>query len=687
MHHAARAVILLLVSTIGPTGYAAGLDEQALAPGWECRVVTERDDIWLKTYHQGQPQYEYRIGAGGSLADVRQVSGKKITPLFATSPLGRLADQQMQWTLQAESLSRKLPGVPASGWTYQVGQGIAWDNALAPTVAAMVLESGCQIDVFATPQEQFRREQRVIWQGVFPALTRYRIVGPGALSIRQVVRISGAKADGKQISLDTIRFQTSLPLLKSPFTAVGLGLGAQHIPDRSYRFGPGFPAFADWPIDKANPLLVAFDHRAPQERTSVTLGISPQKPCRFGPQGCTETFGDSRVNLFEASGTLTVLPSLQFPKLGVGDIIDQSLLLLPATGLTAAHHDSITWLQAQIPQPRVVPVDQVKAAGLSVIAAKLAFFEDAGGLRSNRLARAIALNSVPLDLLQPATQPASVDEPAYRLSVMSSAQLLDIADASKDDGAPALQAPYRPVTAINQRWQLQRDANGNFSLINRWSGMCLEPENSSKNAQAQVQQKPCHNGISQKWNLRPTATGHWEIANALSHLCLDADNGNRKPGAPMQQWPCNGRDQQRWKIEEVDPQGKSSGKRFQPVTDSGFVGARLTMGKQGDAWWSSSAALPPGYVLQASWGLAVPRSEGARPVYECRSGDNTFLSLQSDCEGQRSNGVTSWIYNAPIPGSLPLYRCIERESKAYYLSNDKQCEGEQTDRILGFVLR
>ena len=84
----------------------------------------------------------------------------------------------------------------------------------------------------------------------------------------------------------------------------------------------------------------------------------------------------------------------------------------------------------------------------------------------------------------------------------------------------------------------------------------------------------------------------------------------------MQLWPCNGRDPQRWKIKEVDDNGrKLNGKRFHPFTTVRRwlgSGPRLSQGRNGNAWWVTSAALPPGYsALKARgrWRLRQPRAK------------------------------------------------------------------------------
>lgn len=677
-----RYSAVLLLPFFSSGSWSAGLEEMKLAPEWECKVITEQDDIWLKTYFKGQAQFDYRIGAGGSVAEMRALKGSKPLALLAASPYGRLADQQVQWTVIGEKLSRKLPNVPASGWQYQVAQGIAHDNLYAPTVAILVKPSGCQVDVFSIPKEQYRPEQRAHWQGSFPNLTSYRIVGAGALALRQVVRISGARVEGKPLTLGNLRLQTSLPLAKDLFNTLGLGLDKQPAPVRSFAVGSGLPAFADWKQDKSDPLLLAYNSKGLADKPGLILGSSNQAPCRQGGNSC-EDFGEQRLNLFEASNSLNLLPSTLLPGVTPGDMLDQTMLLYPHYGLQTLSRTDLNWLMAQIPRPRLVPVGQQKMVGLSVIAAKLAFFEDTPGLRSNHLARALNLNSLPPQL----TQSDDSATQYYRLSVVSSSQLLDIADASLDEGAPTLQSPFRSQATRHQRWALNRDISGNFSISNLYSGKCLEAEDSSNKPGIQVQQFSCHQGSSQKWTLRPLITGQWEIMATGSKLCLDAAGGSREPGAAMQLWPCNGRDPQKWVIDEVGTTGKPTGRRFHPFNEGTFSGPRLTQGMQGNRFWTTSAVLPAGFSKQGSWGLADSNTDGTRAVYECRNGENNFLSLDAGCENQTYTGITDWLYATPIPGALPLYRCRQRESGAYFVANNRNCDGQTLDKLLGFVMR
>ena len=70
-----RYSAVLLLPFFSSGSWSAGLEEMKLAPEWECKVITEQDDIWLKTYFKGQAQFDYRIGAGGSVAEMQQTTG------------------------------------------------------------------------------------------------------------------------------------------------------------------------------------------------------------------------------------------------------------------------------------------------------------------------------------------------------------------------------------------------------------------------------------------------------------------------------------------------------------------------------------------------------------------------------------------------------------------------------------
>ena len=108
-----------------PTLLAAGLNEQKLAPGWECRVTSDRDDIWLKTLYKETAAIRFPYRPADRWRKSASLKGKKPRALLATSPYGRLcrsakcngAWRQKNWCANCPAYLPwlDLPGSAGSG--------------------------------------------------------------------------------------------------------------------------------------------------------------------------------------------------------------------------------------------------------------------------------------------------------------------------------------------------------------------------------------------------------------------------------------------------------------------------------------------------------------------------------------------------------------------------------------------
>lgn len=96
-----------------------------------------------------------------------------------------------------------------------------------------------------------------------------------------------------------------------------------------------------------------------------------------------------------------------------------------------------------------------------------------------------------------------------------------------------------------------------------------------------------------------------------------------------------------------------------------------------------------GFQLQGLLGhLYVNPLHGASvPFYSCKGGQRDyFVSLDIDCEGQRTLGKDGYGYSQPVSGLnlVALYRCSTAQD--HFVSNDPKCEGQTTDELLGYVV-
>lgn len=83
----------------------------------------------------------------------------------------------------------------------------------------------------------------------------------------------------------------------------------------------------------------------------------------------------------------------------------------------------------------------------------------------------------------------------------------------------------------------------------------------------------------------------------------------------------------------------------------------------------------------------TPLNGATTPFYGCKGGQTDyFVSLDVGCEGQRALGKDGYGYSQPVFGLklIALYRC--RAGEDHFVSKDPKCEGQITDKLLGYVV-
>lgn len=95
------------------------------------------------------------------------------------------------------------------------------------------------------------------------------------------------------------------------------------------------------------------------------------------------------------------------------------------------------------------------------------------------------------------------------------------------------------------------------------------------------------------------------------------------------------------------------------------------------------------FVLEESLGklYVAPTNQAVAPLFGCKTGDHDyFVSLASDCEGQRILGINGYLYSKPVPDLklTAVYRCATTTD--HFVSQDVQCEGAVSQGLLGYIV-
>jgi hypothetical protein len=135
-------------------------------------------------------------------------------------------------------------------------------------------------------------------------------------------------------------------------------------------------------------------------------------------------------------------------------------------------------------------------------------------------------------------------QPEIHLVLAFSERCIDIAFASHDNGAKAIQ--FECHNQNNQIWQMQRtnEVADEYYIRNKNSGKCLEVSEGSQNAGAVLQQWECNQGNHQKFrfslaNSRYSGWARNVVVLRHSSMCVTVEGGTIRDDARIIQFGCS----------------------------------------------------------------------------------------------------------------------------------------------------
>lgn len=386
-------------------------------PVWTWNAFTDQGDVWLRSAADGQGMFDFRLGAGGAIAEMRDVqAGAK--RLLSPSFQGEATDRIIQWTWWSDSITNPIAGLPAFEHRFNVTQGGTFSNQISPTMSVRIRSGVNIVDVYSLPQDQWKTQQQPHMQGKISALTRYEMAADGVLKIRRVMLVDHVYLRGEETQFDKLYVEAWSPFDRSgTFDGLALGVDANGNPNWWYQAGNNIPHYPNFPVASTNGYAVVFRIGSHQTNTAVGLvfGLSQVSPA---------TTGNSHVlNSMSWNNGIGILPALNLSNVALGSVIDTTIALVPRHSLNAEMAGQLATLVPQIPAPVVHAPATAFAGELGDIVTRLKTNLTQSGQRTQHLA-AVA---VPI---------ASAQE-EWRLdhfgNVQNSGNAADLADAN-DDG-------------------------------------------------------------------------------------------------------------------------------------------------------------------------------------------------------------------------------------------------------------
>ncbi|RRJ30154.1 RICIN domain-containing protein [Halocatena pleomorpha] len=136
----------------------------------------------------------------------------------------------------------------------------------------------------------------------------------------------------------------------------------------------------------------------------------------------------------------------------------------------------------------------------------------------------------------------------YEITNANSGQLLEVANASTEDGANVQQWPANGHQT--QQWYVEEVTNGEYRLVNENSGQLLEVATASTADGANVRQYSDTGCACQRWYINDEGSVY-TLEAVHSNKLADVEGASTEDGANVLQWPDTGSENQRWTFESV----------------------------------------------------------------------------------------------------------------------------------------
>jgi hypothetical protein len=355
----------------------------AADPLWTWEAFTYENDVWLRSYYNGQGMFDFRLGAGGAIAQMRDVQAS-YKRLLSPSYSGEVTDRIIQWTWWSDSITNVVAGLPTFEYRFNVTQGGTYANQISPTMTVHINPGTNIVDVYSMPLDQWKTQQQPYMQSKISALTRYEMAADGVLKVRRVMLVDHVYLHGAETQFRKLYVEGWSPFDRSgTFDGLALAVNANGTPTWWYKAGYNIPNYPNFAVSNTHGYAVVYKISSPSTSTAVGLVYGQGQ---VAPAGAGNTHV---LNSMDWNNGIAILPALNLNDVALGSVIDVTVALVPRRTLTSDMASQLTALVPQIPAPVVYPSNTTFSGELAYIVPQLQANLNQSGQRTEHLAALI----------------------------------------------------------------------------------------------------------------------------------------------------------------------------------------------------------------------------------------------------------------------------------------------------------
>ncbi|MDO5968330.1 hypothetical protein Q4Q35_00785 [Flavivirga aquimarina] len=357
---------------------------------WTGSINLYQNDIWFVLFDNGVATYDFRIGTTGVISEMRDRT-ESFKALLSPSFNNEQTDRVVQWTIWSLDLIRNLNYTgPSFEQRFNVTQGGTFTNQLHQTLDVEINTANNQLDVYGKADLQWKLDNQSVMTGNHTALTHYSYDSRGFLKVYRVVSVGQPKLNGVVNQWNDLYFEGWTPMKGDDdvFTGLALGMDSQGTPSWWYLRNQNIPTYPFLSVSNTNGYAVVFNN---QNRTGKdAVGIV------YGTNNVisSNTNASYVLNTLEWDTGIGVFPAiLANGNLPAYSLVEQTMYIVPRSGLSADMSSLLTTLSSEIPAPRIYKPSEIPSGSeLETIYSTLQANESISGTRTDHIRPLISNN-------------------------------------------------------------------------------------------------------------------------------------------------------------------------------------------------------------------------------------------------------------------------------------------------------
>ncbi|HEY4083091.1 MAG TPA: hypothetical protein VGM81_20595 [Burkholderiaceae bacterium] len=314
------------------------------SPNYNWYAQSYQGDVWFTLLDGTTPKIDFRLGGGGSIAEMRNAAAgytEMLPPPYASEH----TDRVLQHTFWVNNVLGTT-AAPDKRFNINLAGDSTGAFARICSLAHSTPASGTRVDVYSVTSLQFYPQLNADFAGSdpIPTLTRYELLANGVLKVRRIVRVPNVLLHGVTQSLSQLYFENWNTIGRSgSIDSMALGLDSSGNPNWWYSTS-NFPYYQNWSIpNSTNGYAVGFKNGAALTQPVVGFSFGLQPTVVQGSSGTSAN--DVLNSMLVPSQGIAILPATYVYSALPGSIIDMEFRIVPRL---ASGSEFITTTQAQV---------------------------------------------------------------------------------------------------------------------------------------------------------------------------------------------------------------------------------------------------------------------------------------------------------------------------------------------------